>query len=97
MRLIAIWILCNLVLLFFGCGEEDLEEGQSEPDVEQITKASDLFSDSEWTVIESLSPLPAKPPPSPTNRFADNPDAAQLGQMFFFDARFSKEGTVTIR
>ena len=95
MRLIAIWILCNLVLFFSGCGEEDLEEMQPEPEVEQITDTLDLFSDSEWTVIESLSPLPDKPPPSPTNRFADNPDAAQLGQMFFFDARFSKEGTIS--
>ena len=95
MRSLAIWILCNLVLFFFGCGEEDLVEMQSEPEVEQITETSDLFSDGEWAVVESLSPLPDKPPPSPTNRVADSPDAAQLGQMFFFDARFSKEGTVS--
>ena len=95
MRLIALWILCNLSLLFFGCGEENLAEIQSEPAVEQVTETSDLFSDSEWAVIERLSPLPNKPPPSPTNRFADNPDAAQLGQMFFFDARFSKNNTIS--
>ena len=95
MRLIAIWILCSLALIFFGCGEEALVEMQSEPEVEQTTRTSDLFSDNEWAVVESLSPLPNKPPPSPTNRVADNPDAAQLGQMFFFDARFSKEGTIS--
>lgn len=95
MRLIALWILCNLILLFFGCGEEDLMEMQSELEVEQTAETSDLFSDNEWAVIERLSPLPNKPPPNPANRFADNPDAAQLGQMFFFDARFSKEGTVS--
>lgn len=95
MRLIALWILCNLILLFFGCGEEDLAEMQSEPAVEQVTETSDLFSDSEWAVVERLSPLPNKPPPNPTNRFADNPDAAQLGQMFFFDARFSKNSTIS--
>ena len=95
MRLIALWILCNLILLFFGCGEEDLAEMQSEPVVEQVTGTSDLFSDSEWAVVERLSPLPNKPPPNPTNRFADNPDAAQLGQMFFFDARFSKNNTIS--
>ena len=95
MRLIALWILCNLILLFFGCGEEDLAEMQSEPAVEQVTETSDLFSDREWAVVERLSPLPNKPPPNPTNRFADNPDAAQLGQMFFFDTRFSKNSTIS--
>ncbi len=95
MRLIAIWILCNLVLFFFGCGEEDLVEMQSEREAEQTTEMSGLFSDSEWAVVQGLSPLPNKPPPSPTNRVADNPDAAQLGQMFFFDARFSKDSTIS--
>lgn len=38
--------------------------------------------------------LPDAPTPNPTNRAADNPDAAQLGHLFFFDARFSKEGTI---
>ncbi len=95
MRLIAIWILCNLVLFFFGCGEENLVEMQSEPEAEQTTEMSDLFRDSEWAVVQSLSPLPNKPPPSPTNRVADNPDAAQLGQMFFFDSRFSKDSTIS--
>jgi cytochrome c peroxidase len=32
-----------------------------------------------------LGPLP----PSPSNTFADNPEAAQLGQQFFFDTAFS--------
>ncbi len=95
MRLITVWILCNLVLFFCGCGEEDLEEMQPESEVEQTAETAYLFSDSEWAVIESLSPLPDKPPSSPTNRVADNPDAARLGQMFFFDARFSKEGTIS--
>ena len=95
MRLIAIWILCNLVMFFFGCGEEDLAEMQPESKVERIAEMPDLFSDGEWAVIESLSPLPDKPPPNPTNRVADNPDAARLGQMFFFDARFSKEDTIS--
>ena len=30
----------------------------------------------------SLSPLPNTPPPNPTNRFADDPAAALLGQAF---------------
>jgi cytochrome c peroxidase len=42
----------------------------------------------------SLSPLPA-PPPDPTNRWADDPRAADLGRDLFFDARFSADGTVS--
>lgn len=81
----------SVALLLFGCSEEMQPESASE----HLTETFNLFTKSEWTVIESLSPLPEKPPPNPTNRVADNPDAAQLGQMFFFDARFSKEGTIS--
>ncbi len=95
MRLITLWIIGNVVLLLFGCGEESIEEMQPESEPEHLTETLNLFTENEWAVIESLSPLPDKPPPNPTNRVADNPDAAQLGQMFFFDARFSKEGTIS--
>ena len=54
----------------------------------------DIFTEREWGVIQRLSPLPEAPPPNPTNRVADNREAAQLGQMFFFDTRFSRDGTV---
>ena len=57
-------------------------------------KKEDIFTEREWGVIQRLSPLPDTPPPNPTNRVADDPEAAQLGQMFFFDTRFSKDGTV---
>ena len=59
---------------------------QPETEEEHPPEMLNLFTESEWAVIQSLSPLPDKPPPSPTNRVADNRDAAQLGQMFFFDA-----------
>ena len=57
-------------------------------------QADDIFTDREWSVIQRLSPLPEVPPLNTTNRVADNREAAQLGQMFFFDTRFSKDGTV---
>lgn len=95
MRPIAVWIICNAALFLFGCGEEDLGETQPKTEVGHPTETPDLFNESEWAVIESLSPLPDTPPPNPTNRVADNPDAARLGQMLFFDARFSKEGTIS--
>ncbi|HEU0202752.1 MAG TPA: cytochrome c peroxidase [Burkholderiaceae bacterium] len=40
--------------------------------------------------IGSLAPLPA----DPSNRVADDPRAAHLGQRIFFDARFSADGEV---
>ncbi len=40
--------------------------------------------------LESLKPLP----PDPSNRFADDPRAAALGERIFFDTRFSDNGEV---
>jgi len=52
------------------------------------------FSPEEVRAFLQLSPLPA-PPPDPTNRFADDPRAAHLGQYLFFDKRFSAFGSVS--
>ena len=41
--------------------------------------------------LGSLPPLP----PNPSNMFADNPDAAQLGEKLFFDERFSANQSVS--
>lgn len=48
----------------------------------------DGFTGAEMVRLRGLSPLPALPP-STTNLYADDPRAASLGQMFFFDKRFS--------
>lgn len=40
--------------------------------------------------LASLAPLP----PDPSNRYADDPQAAALGQRLFFDTRLSVDGTV---
>ena len=42
----------------------------------------------EWMAAQRLSPLPPLPA-DPTNKVADNPAAATLGQMLFFDKRYS--------
>jgi cytochrome c peroxidase len=57
-------------------------------DSSSFGRVDSFFSEVEWDVIRTLSPVPA-PPPASTNRFADNPLAAALGQKFFFDPRFS--------
>ena len=38
---------------------------------------------------------PARPPPSPTNRLADDDEAAALGRLLFFDERMSADGRVS--
>ena len=81
--------MCCITMTVIGCGDEG-----SIPIDEGIETEVDIFTEHEWAAIQRLSPLPATPPPSPTNRVSDNPDAAQLGQMFFFDERLSKDGTV---
>ncbi|HXU83918.1 MAG TPA: cytochrome c peroxidase [Polyangia bacterium] len=48
----------------------------------------DFLTDDEKKQLDSMA-LPTQLPPSPSNSFADNPAAAQLGQQFFFDKRFS--------
>ena len=56
--------------------------------VAQGCGAGDAFTAKEWTVIRSLSPLPALPVQT-TNRYRDSPAAARLGQLLFFEPRLS--------
>lgn len=88
-RLVTLWIIFNCALFLFGCSEDESSEMTLVSE-----KEDDIFTAREWNVIQRLSPLPEAPPPNPTNRVADNPEAAHLGQMLFFDTRFSKDGTV---
>lgn len=53
--------------------------------------AAPKFSEREIRQILTHSPLPP-PPPDPTNRYADDPAAARLGQALFFDVRISSDG-----
>jgi cytochrome c peroxidase len=62
-----------LVCPALGCGKPDPFSGFSELEIQQI---------------KSLSPLPAIPADT-TNRYADNPAAAVLGQKLFFDRHSS--------
>lgn len=84
--------LCHVVLLFIGCDQARV--GEMLPPMEHATEAPDFFSENEWEIVLGLSPLSERPPPNPTNRFADDPAAAALGQAFFFDFRFSKHNTI---
>ncbi|MBL8842786.1 MAG: hypothetical protein JNL90_14810 [Planctomycetes bacterium] len=56
--------------------------------------ALDGFTPEELRAAQKLSPLPP-PPPDPTNRVADDPRAARLGQFLFFDGRLSASGAIS--
>ena len=60
-----------------------------------LTPARPAWTDDEVAVLRSLwiGSLPALPP-DPSNRYADNPDAARLGEQLFSDTRFSANGEV---
>jgi len=49
----------------------------------------DTLTEDERARLQAMALPPL--PPSPSNAVADNPAAAQLGQQFFFDKRFSGE------
>ena len=53
----------------------------------------DEFSADERQIISTLSP-PRAVPPDPTNKYADDPRAARLGQKLFFERRYS--GAISI-
>ena len=89
--LVMVLLLWNSVLFYVGCGETPIDNVLSQ--LESIGEVPDLFSRDEWVRVTGLSPLPAVPP-NPTNHFADSAAAAELGQMFFFDFRFSKQSTI---
>lgn len=66
-------------------GVQDPAEASSElPDFDARTRKR----------FARLSPLPPAPPDS-TNRYADDPAAAHLGQFLFFDPRLSRDGTIS--
>lgn len=49
----------------------------------------------ELDALQQLHSAPSRPPPDPTNRLADNPQAAILGDRLFHDPKLSVCGTVS--
>jgi len=56
------------------------------------SEAREFFSAQELQRLLAASPLPP-PPADPTNAFADDPAAAELGRALFYDERLSGDGT----
>ena len=63
-------------------------------DSTQAASPVSAFTPEEIAQILKLSPLPPIPP-DPTNRVADDPAAAHLGQYLFFEKRLSENGMVS--
>ncbi len=87
----------------FGCDPQvaDAPATENEPPA-RVPAASDPkgagspgFDAAEVALLDSLSlrTLPP-PPPSPSNRVADDRDAAELGHRLFFDAGLSRNGSI---
>src|SRR5687768_4357567 len=53
--------------------------------------AQAIISGASELALEALEPLP----PDPSNRWADDPRAAEFGHRLFFDARLSRNGRVS--
>jgi cytochrome c peroxidase len=68
-----------LATLALACSQANTEEAE--------------FSSSELAIIDGLGPMPELPP-NPTNAYADDPGAADLGQKLFFEASYS--GALTV-
>ncbi len=75
MRTLGAWFVL-VAIAVAGC------DGEEDPLIDGI------FTEAEFAIIETLSPLP-EVPPDPTNAVADDPDAAALGQMLYFDKTVS--------
>ena len=72
---------------FFGCSRSD------DPSAPNDTAAPHSFTESEAAVLQTMWPLPSLPA-SPTNAYADDPWAIQLGQYLFFDTGLSASGDI---
>jgi cytochrome c peroxidase len=55
------------------------------------TDAGVVFSEQDWRRIRRMSPVPPLPP-DPTNRYADEPQAAAFGRVLFHDDSLSRDG-----
>jgi len=78
----------TLILVLSGALLTAAAAGCSDETSTQNDLVDGIFTQAEWTQVQKLSPLPDLEPDT-TNQYADDPEAAKLGQMFFFDKGYS--------
>ncbi len=59
-----------------------------------VVRTDGRFTHDQWAQIEAMA-RPLGPPPDPTNRWADDPNAARFGALLFDDRGLSGPGTVS--
>lgn len=77
-----------LALALVGC-QQETDQPSGGREISGI-----YFTAEEIETIQTLSPVPESPP-NPTNRFANNPAAASLGQFLFYETRLSANGQIS--
>lgn len=87
-----LYLLIVVCLWAVSCGKAHYTETSHKP--EPITIRGITIPATNVVEILKLSSLP-NVPPNPTNQYADNKDAALLGQHLFFDVRLSANGEVS--
>lgn len=75
------WVLASTALA--ACASTETLATSADEQASNVT-----FSAAEWHTLHTLSPLPDLPVDT-TNRYADSPAAARLGQKLFFDPRLA--------
>lgn len=68
-----------------------LARAQGRPPPPHVPRAPNELTEDMLDLLRQMATLPA-PPPSPTNRYADDPRAAALGERLFNDPGFSAGG-----
>jgi cytochrome c peroxidase len=81
-------------LLATACGDPS-GDTPSAPAERKVDTARGAWTPAELSLLDSLSLAALRPPPpDPSNRVADLPEAAELGHRLFFDPRLSANGRV---
>ena len=66
-------------------------DGGTRPRPTPLTRVDNHFTPDEFEQLQAMA-LPTAPPPDPTNRVADDPRAARLGEALFNDTALSSSG-----
>jgi cytochrome c peroxidase len=80
----VLFVVLGAAITTGGCSGADANVDSS-----GAAQTADGFTEAEWALVKTLSPLPEKPPPDPTNKWCDDARAAKLGQRFFWEKRIA--------
>lgn len=69
-------------------------DGLPRPALQPVQRIDNRFTFDQWEQVAAMA-SPPRPPPDPTNRWADDPAAARLGATLFADTGLSGAGEVS--